>query len=391
MASTTALSRLGEERGPPPYFAGRTKELASLQRRLDATLLNKAAAEQGMLLFTGMPGIGKTHLAKHFTAQRRSEDICALHINPVSLASPEGLVALMGRAVGEEDAIARAAGIDAKIAGARALSVGVNFDTHRPDLKLDHLLRVTNHLSVWDKKTLILVVDEIQNVDSQSADAVQTLHGGDHGCPILFVGVGLPHSPTVLSEHGISRTKHSQLEALSPDESVAAIYHGLHHIEVEVDEDSAQTLADASMNFPAHVHGYIEAAATVFDERGEINSDLALSQTLALGKEFRERYYDGRVKAAGKINRLYPLVEHLFANNFTVIARETAASMVDDSTIDSAIQHGVLLIDHQDLLSFGIPSFQTYMQEQAQQYRKTLDVGHNERSSQPITRKNARS
>ena len=105
MCSPTALSRLGEERGPPPYFAGRASELAILHRRLDATLRDPAAAEQGMLLFTGIPGVGKTHLAKHFTAQSRSKDVYALHTTPDSLASSEGLITLIAKAIENEDAV----------------------------------------------------------------------------------------------------------------------------------------------------------------------------------------------------------------------------------------------------------------------------------------------
>ena len=382
----SSLSKLSGERGPPPHFAGRTEELANMNRCLDAIRRNASEAQQGMLLFTGVPGIGKTHLAKHFTTQSQSKNVRALHIGAGGLATPDGLVTLIGRAIGAEDAVARAAGIDSKITGGRALSVGVNLDAHRPVLKCDYLLRATSHLSVWRKKVLILVVDEIQNMDAQSAEQVRTLHEGEHRCPIMFVGVGLLHSPSILSQHGISRMSHHQLEALHPDESVAAIYHGLHRIGVDINEDVAQALAEASMNFPAHVHSYIEAAATVFDERDDVNSDFAMSRILMMGKKSREKYYDGRLRAVAKISRLYPLVEHLTANNTTVIPLQAASSIIDNGAIEDAVKHGVLSVDYQDVLSFGIPSFQTYMQELAHRYRQRFGVDRDGHSSSPIIR-----
>ena len=222
----------------------------------------------------------------------------------------------------------------------------------------------------------VIVVDEIQGVDEQSANPMRTLHVGRHGCPIMIVGVGLQHSPGILSQHGISRMSHHQLEPLRSAESVAAIYHGLHNIGVDVDDDVAQALAKASMNFPVHVHSYIKAAATVFDEHGEVNSNFAKSRILALGKESREHYYDDRLRGIAKVNKLHPLVEHMAARDVTAVPLDMASSIIDEETIDNATRHGVLTVDHRDMtLSFGIPAFRTYMVELAQRYRRALMVG----------------
>ena len=376
MTPTTALSRLEDERGQPPYFAGRTKELALLDHRLHSIRRDASGTRQGMLLFTGVPGVGKTQLAEHFIAQRQSRNVCALYVTPSNMESPNALIVHVGEAVGARKAILRAAGVDAKISGARAFSFGFSADVHRPKVQFDDLLRATSGLSVWRKKTLVIVVDEIQGVDEQSANPMRTLHVGRHGCPIMIVGVGLQHSPGILSQHGISRMSHHQLEPLRSAESVAAIYHGLHNIGVDVDDDVAQALAKASMNFPVHVHSYIKAAATVFDEHGEVNSNFAKSRILALGKESREHYYDDRLRGIAKVNKLHPLVEHMAARDVTAVPLDMASSIIDEETIDNATRHGVLTVDHRDMtLSFGIPSFRTYMVELAQRYRRALMVG----------------
>ena len=69
---------------------------------------------------------------------------------------------------------------------------------------------------------------------------------------------------------------------LSHDETVEAVYHGLANLGVELTEDTAKTLAEASMRFPQHIHGHIAAACNVHEERGEVNSPRAVGCTAEL-------------------------------------------------------------------------------------------------------------
>ena len=50
---------LGSARLPPPHFAGRKPELALLNQGLDY-LLQTGDPSGGIVLITGVPGIGKT-------------------------------------------------------------------------------------------------------------------------------------------------------------------------------------------------------------------------------------------------------------------------------------------------------------------------------------------
>ena len=55
-----------------------------------------------------------------------------------------------------------------------------------------------------------MVVDELQTIKAAGMEALRALHEGDHGCPIMLVGVGLQHTENVLAmpasgESGISR------------------------------------------------------------------------------------------------------------------------------------------------------------------------------------------
>ena len=80
-----ARATLHGERGPPPHFAGRDAELAAMRRRLDITLREPGAAMNGLLLITGIPGIGKTHLAVTSLAMRQRTIMSAFSLLAPSL------------------------------------------------------------------------------------------------------------------------------------------------------------------------------------------------------------------------------------------------------------------------------------------------------------------
>lgn len=374
--NASPTTTLRGERGPPPHFAGREAELSLLRRRLDIALHERDPSIEGLLLISGIPGIGKTHLIDHFIRQQAAnKNVKALFLDTHALSSPEGLLALVGRAMNAEDQFARAAGMDDKVTGVRGtvagvVSGGVTLDAHRPSLELFHLLHATKDLPAWRGKALVLVVDEVQNVDSRSSDQLQTLHEGRHGCPILAIAAGLQQARTVLGERGISRMSHRQLGLLSADETVEAVYHGLTNLGVDVSEDTAKKLAKAAMRFPQHVHGHLAAALNVYEQRGEVNSSDALAEALKKGCQAREDYYVDRMSAMGKADELYPLAEHMAAYDVEVVPQATAESIVGSDTVDAAVRHGVLSVQEDRLLSFGIPSFRSYMIGRAAAYRE---------------------
>lgn len=122
-----APTALRGERGPPPHFAGRHAELSLMRRRLEATLSARHPEADGLLLFTGIPGIGKTHLAYHFVQQQKAaQHVPALVLGAEELAYPEGMILRIGRAMGAEEAFAKATGIGRRVSGARASVAGVD-------------------------------------------------------------------------------------------------------------------------------------------------------------------------------------------------------------------------------------------------------------------------
>ena len=163
---------------------------------------------------------------------------------------------------------------------------------------------------------------------------------------------------------------HHRLESLSFGEAHSAIHNGLNNIGVGVNEDVAGAYARASMCFPAHVHAYIEAAATVFDAGDGVNSKAAMAKVLAEGRRLRERFYVNRMAAMRSAERLYPLVEHMASNKLKIVTRATASDIVGDETVAAAVCHGVMATTEDGVLSFAVPSFRAYMINRASQHRE---------------------
>ena len=70
--------------------------------RLDAMLSDSRSAVEGMLLFSGIPGVGKTQLAKHFIGRRKSKRVKTMDVSTQAAESAEGLIALIGDAMGRK-------------------------------------------------------------------------------------------------------------------------------------------------------------------------------------------------------------------------------------------------------------------------------------------------
>ena len=236
------------------------------------------------------------------------------------------------------------------------------------------MLRATKELPAWRNKALVLVVDEVQNTDAESASQLRTLHAGEHGCPIFTIAAGLQHSRSTLSRHGTSRMSCCELGLLSHDETVEAIHHGLANVGVDINEDVAEKLANAAMRFPQHVHAHIKAACDVHERRGEVDSPQALAEVLKMGRQARERFYVGRINAiGGEAYTLYPLAEHMANKRLSDLTRPEAESIIGKDTVAASIEHGVLTKGEHGLLSFGVPSFRSYMIREAAAYRALSD------------------
>ena len=377
--SETRPARLRSQREPLPYFAGRTRELAALNRRLD-DLCETGDPSGGMALIVGVPGAGKTQLGRKFAERAAARSgplaIRRLATDTTMLESDVDLFMAMARALDAEREGRQVADLDTRGTGRNAalgpVKGGATREHARHTGSLSALLDASKHAGLWDGKALLLVVDELQSIQPTGMRALRVLHQGDHGCPIVLLGIGLQHTEQVLGNPadgsaGISRVAAPiRLAALSGDEALEAVGRNMAAMGHEIIEAGVAALARASQGFPQHIHGYLNGALEAIAKHGSLAVEGALDCALKLGDEARADYYDTRLAMLADQDAMLPVIEAMLAEGRDSLRRSeavaAAATMFPDGEeiIRQAIAHGVLTMQRGGV-SFGIPSFHRHM------------------------------
>ena len=380
---------LRSEREPPLHFAGRTKELAALRKRLD-DLCDTGDASGGMALIVGVPGVGKTQLGRKFaedaTARDAALDIRRLATDTSMLEHHVDLFLAMARALDVEEEARRVADLDT---GSTACSAGVGFaqggltqEHARHTGGLSALLDSAKHAGIWRDKALVLVVDELQTVQPQGMTALRVLHQGDHSCPILLVGIGLQHTQQVLANPsdgsaGISRVAEPiRLGVLPDSEAFEAIEKNMLALGHAIPESCVAKLARVSHGFPQHIHGYLAGAEAAIAKHGGLAPGPSLDDALEAGARARADYYDTRLSMLPNQNAMLPVVDAMLEQRRSALWQEEAVRAINDASFDGertlqeAIKHGVLTLERGGV-SFGIPSFFDHMKKLLAERRRS--------------------
>ena len=369
------------QRDAPPYFAGRLDELAALNKRLDY-MLDMGESIGGLALIVGVPGVGKTQLGRKFAqdvARRESgAGVPHLMLSTEMLESSVDLFLAIGDVLDRDDEFRQVAGMDSKVVGraggiSSVASAKVAWEHIRHTGGLFAMLRQSKSDGCWNGKSLVIVIDELQTVSSAGLKNLRVLHEGLHGCPILTVGIGLQHTPNVLSpadgSPGISRVDEPiNLHCLCERESLEAICESMAVLKREIPEERAVDLAKASYGFPQHIHGYLKGAVEAADKHGGLETEASLKYALMVGDKARADYYDARLSQLGPSGQLamLPVIEVMLDKRFDSLDWSVVVEAVNDASFDGekiigqAVAHGVLTLS-KDGVSFGIPSFHNHM------------------------------
>ena len=370
MSSEAPNAKLPSERESTPHFAGRSKELAALRRRLDH-LCETGDASGGMALIIGAPGAGKTRLGRKFAedavAPGAALDVHCLIADTGMLEHHLDLFLAMARALDTEAEARRVAERDVA-----ALRGGLTQEHAQHTAGLSALLKAAKHAGIWSGKALVLVVDELQTVQPQGMAALHILHQGDHGCPILLLGIGLQHTQRVLGNPadgsaGVARVAAPiELQSLSEEEAREAIKQSIAALGHEIPEMCAVALTLASHGFPQHLHGYLNGALDAIASHGALTAGPSLDDALRCGDKARAEYFDARLLMLRDQNAMLPVARAMRQRYRDTLRQEEAIAAVDAASFDGeqavrdAIQHGVLTLARGGV-SFAIPLFRDHM------------------------------
>ena len=375
------------DRDPLPHFAGRVDELAELGERLDNVLLGNTTG--GIQLITGVPGAGKSQLGRTFAAaaQERGNVRCEW-LDVATVGRDVDLFLTIAEALDRGREGREVADLQAKATGGSVGALGfrgqATLDRPRHTSSFPRLMAALKQAVLkngqWpDGEALVLLIDEMQTIRPPAMENLHTLHRGDHGCPILVVGIGLQHTQTVLAEpaeggSGISRTSPPiVLGALAAAEAQEAIRENVAAIAgaVLADECVAR-LAAASHGFPQHVHAYVAGAVGVVRKVGACGEGPPLEDALRRGDARRESYYLDRLASMGMhdpIGAMAPVLAALATHGADAMLVDDAIATFEgskhegDAVIETAIARGVLVQHRDGRVGFGIPSFETFLQE----------------------------
>ena len=386
MSNKARPAKLRSQREPPPYFAGRARELAALDKRL-RDLRETGDPTGGMALIVGVPGAGKTQLGRKFAEDavvRDGSNVRHLAVDTTMLEDDVDLFMAIARALDAEAEGRRVADLDTRSTGRTAgigvVRGGVTREHVRHTGSLSAILNASHHAGMWKGKALVLVVDELQTIEPGGMRALRVLHQGDHGCAILLLGIGLQHTQQVLGSPsdgsaGISRIAEPMaLAPLSAKEALEAVAGNMVEMGYEISQASVAALAEASQGFPQHIHGYLRGAVEAIGEHGVLEQGPSLNAALKAGDQARTDYYDARLSMLADQDAMLPVIETMLATGRTSLRRAEAIEVVNkaafdgETTVRQAIAHGVLTLERGGV-SFGIPSFRRHMERLLEEHR----------------------
>ena len=350
-------------RQPPLHFAGRAQELADFAGMFeDVRRLGQPTG--GPVLVDGVQGVGKTQLIRRFASTVGDDDgaaVLAMTTNDLD-AAPEQLVARILEVAGATSAEARG-------------------------WTLNAMLDRSNRLGAWRGRALLITIDEIQTLTPSQRSTLRDLHEGTHECPIMVLCAGLQHSVDVLAgtltdpsgntdDRGISRfAGHYTLGPLARGETKEAIVRGAERYGIEVGDGQAEALAARAMDFPQHIHGYLQGIIKAMAGRAGEPSASAVAAAVMHGDNARTAYYEERCRGMGHPNLMPALASAMQTAQVKKLSWPYAVQVLEaqgaedpEAVIKGAMRHGVLTRSADHEVSFGIPSFHDYMCAKAEAY-----------------------
>jgi hypothetical protein len=376
----------------PPELAGRDRELAEFEVVLERVA--KGRPERSMVL-TGLRGVGKTVLLNAFRSMaiqrlwgtgkieaRPDQSIrrpvgSALHLAVRELAprhrAPDRIDDFLGvlKAFLSSDpkapkgARTNVMGIDVPMARGRADSGDLEIDLTE---LLTDAAAIAGDLGVG----IALFIDEMQDVPSADVSALcAAFHElSQNGGPLIVVGAGLPHLPSVLSaskSYSERLFRYASIDRLDRDAADVAILAPARREGADFQPAALDALYSAADGYPYFVQAYGKATWDVAAASPVSAADVAVAAPLAAG-ELAVGFFGSRYERATPAEREYMRMMALLGDDPVPTAQVADELGRKPSSVsparDSLIKKGLIYSSERGLIAFTVPHFGRFLRAQ---------------------------
>ncbi len=359
------------DRGPAPYFHGRTEIIDTFNRYINHY---KSKQKGGTtFLIQGAPGAGKTALLDVLSKRAEEEKWRVAKISIKDLYTPAALAQSLGKSY--------------TVDHEQAAKVGVKF------VEGGYVRSVAGHATPKEilrnlapKEGLILVLDEAHRmnkipVDSErhtiTGDTLDVIHNGDVGKPVMLLTAGLGTTQSAFRKLGISRFVKDCSVGLGAlrEESERKVIRDWLTKDGGAKGDPApwiDAIAKEAHGWPQHILSYMDPAVAYLESNHRRMTDEGLRIVLEKGAEFRKNYYETRAKEIDVEQRQsltrslahVPLGGTTTRTSIMTILNEEYPPEVADNLFSQALEQGIIDKRKGGYYGVPIPTMQTWLVEE---------------------------
>ncbi|HEY1820504.1 MAG TPA: ATP-binding protein [Trebonia sp.] len=377
----------------PPELAGRDREIRQFEVVLERVA--RARPERSMVL-TGLRGVGKTVLLNTFRSMalqrlwgtgkleaRPDQSIrrpvaSALHMAVRELAprhrAPDRIDDFLGvlKAFALRDpssprgsAVNAQFGIDVPAARGRADSGDLEVD-------LTELFTDASSVAADLGVGIALFVDEMQDVPGPDVSALcAACHElSQVGGPLIVVGAGLPHLPSVLSaskSYSERLFRYARIDRLDRDAADQALIAPAEREDVLFKQDALDALYAAADGYPYFVQAYGKVTWDVAAASPITLADVAVAAPEAEG-ELAVGFFGSRYERATPAEREYMRAMAVIGDEpvpTSTVAEELGRKPSSLSPArDGLIKKGLIYSSERGLIAFTVPHFGKFLRNQ---------------------------
>jgi AAA ATPase domain len=378
----------------PPELAGRDFELGQFEVVLERIARGKP---ERSIVLTGLRGVGKTVLLNAFRSMamqrlwgtgkieaRPDQSIRrplggALHMAVRELAPRHRAPGRIDDFLGVLNAFMARDPKAAKGSGAQLSQLGIDVPMARGradsgDLEIDLTELLTDAASVAADLGvgIALFIDEMQDIPSPDVSALcaATHELSQNGGPLIVVGAGLPHLPSVLSaskSYSERLFRYIMIDRLDRPAADLALLAPAQREGADFQAAALDALYAAADGYPYFVQAYGKVTWDVATQSPVTPGDVAMAAPLAEG-ELAVGFFGSRYERATPAEREYMRAMAALGDEPVPTAQVADELGRKPSSVsparDSLIKKGLIYSSERGLIAFTVPHFGRFLRAQ---------------------------